>query len=811
MSKQVFTPLFIQIIFITSCLPFLGQAFVPNYSKNVIAKQASMDAPIGRDIVIQRNSNVIGITSSSSRTTKSLSSSLPGSFATKFEELQSLESRLEVLERSAPSALTSFYEPGLKSFSIKPGSVDRMSITSTCYALTAVLAANEESLYDSEINLDLSPFVDDDEDEENSGDKIQARAVVQELLKAEWRVDDLFQVPLLLNTILKVDASRSVIGEDIQKDLAPKVRELVEAVLEARPQRRAGANQQYSDYIGYLCCQAYATLYESTEVPSAPDSDLLNKKAGLGGLPTKVIPKGAASRLSLALTRSAEISFNELCRQLAYRAADERSSFDVIRLAYSLLSYVTASNSLAGTAGRELVPGEGPSPGSRVSLPNRKLIKAALDAFFSEQKDDGLWDKGQPIYKSFRRSGRNVGNAFVFAADTLGCLLSKLPAESFRPHLDKLEKTLQWIESHQLVEVIPDYCDAESGQCYGKALRGWSSPHLTEDTGPLSWSTAQTLRCVSEMRRVVRALQNVDVLAEFKGLKNMEKTPQMAAWDRLLDTDLGAVGPKTRTLKEVLEERVIVPFEYSSSNPGFGAAYSVILFGPPGTAKTTICEALAERMGWDFLVIDTTAFLADGLTNVASRIRYVFERLQSLERCVILFDEIEEFCLDRETPGLGMESRMLTTAMLTAINDLRRAKRSVFFLATNRLRAFDSAVIRPGRFDMQLFVGTPNLEAKVLQLRTKMASMPISKETKKRTEEKFRSFLESAWEKDAMFMNYLEGIQFATTCANIVATQGEEGLTEEAMSVILDTQAAVMTARGAVREEYLASMDMSRL
>ena len=105
-----------------------------------------------------------------------------------------------------------------------------------------------------------------------------------------------------------------------------------------------------------------------------------------------------------------------------------------------------------------------------------------------------------------------------------------------------------------------------------------------------------------------------------------------------------------------------------------------------GTAKTTICEALAQRIGWDFVVIDTSVFLEDGLSNVASRIRYVFGQLQSLRRTVILFDEIEEFCLDREAPGIGMESRMLTTAMLTAINDLRRAKRSMFFLATNRLR-----------------------------------------------------------------------------------------------------------------------------
>jgi hypothetical protein len=112
---------------------------------------------------------------------------------------------------------------------------------------------------------------------------------------------------------------------------------------------------------------------------------------------------------------------------------------------------------------------------------------------------------------------------------------------------------------------------------------------------------------------------------------------------------------------------------------------------------------------------------------------------------------------------------------------------------------------------MQLFVGTPNLEAKVIQFRQKMESVPISQGKKKCAEDKYRAFLESVWEKDAMFMNYLEGMQFATTCANILANQGEEGLTQEAMGAIMETQAAVMTARGAVREEYLASMGMSRL
>jgi SpoVK/Ycf46/Vps4 family AAA+-type ATPase len=203
-------------------------------------------------------------------------------------------------------------------------------------------------------------------------------------------------------------------------------------------------------------------------------------------------------------------------------------------------------------------------------------------------------------------------------------------------------------------------------------------------------------------------------------------------------------------------------------------------------------------------------FLADGLSNIASRIRYVFTRLMALRDCVILFDEIEEFCLDRESPGITMQSRMLTTAMLTAINDLRRTKQSVFFLATNRLRAFDSAIIRPGRFDIQLFVGTPNLDARVTLLEQALSKVTtVPDEAKDEAKAVYKKFLASKWKKDAMFMNYLEGKQFANSVAGIISSG--RTLEESELNRILSQQAAVMTARGQVREEYIAQMDLSRL
>lgn len=702
------------------------------------------------------------------------------------DEMNLFDEKLKTLDTAASTSLVGFFEPHLKSFSVQPG-MGRISITSTCFALQATLCSTESQWYDSFLCLDTKIH------SLNDG-RIPVCSILRELVQAEWREDDLFQIPLLLGTILEVDHQRAFLNT-LDSSSLEQVTKLVDAVLLARPQRRQGNRHRYSYYILFHCAVVYATLFADL---TGPELDGKNPHR------LTILTNETATQVPLALARCSEKSFNELCRQVALRSAGDSSSFDIMRLAYSLLTYVVATESLVGTAGRELAVGEGPSRDTKIMPLNKALVSSALEMFFAEQGENGLWDKGQPIYKSFRRTGVNVGNAFIFSVDTLGTLLTRLPAEMFRPYLHKLQKTLSWIEFHQKVEILPEYCDPNTGQCYGKALRGWSSPHLSPEAGPQAWSTAQVSVCVTRMKVICEEIMHNDVIAEFRGKLYSSESPTPEAWTRLLDTDLG-VG--SITLKQVLSERMIDPL--TTGQPNILPSYSAILFGPPGTAKTTICTALAQRMGWDFCAIDTSVFLADGLSNVAARIRYVFERLQSLRRCVILFDEIEEFCLDRETPGLGMESRMLTTAMLTAINDLRRAEQSIFFLATNRLRAFDSAITRPGRFDLQLFVGTPNPEARAIQFSQKLADFPMGETEKAEAMAAYNSFLESVWEEEARFMNYLEGLQFAAACSSIV--QSGLPLTNDEMASLLATQSPVLTIRGQVREEYLESMKLTRL
>jgi len=230
-----------------------------------------------------------------------------------------------------------------------------------------------------------------------------------------------------------------------------------------------------------------------------------------------------------------------------------------------------------------------------------------------------------------------------------------------------------------------------------------------------------------------------------------------------------------------------------------------VLFGPPGTAKTTTAESVAAALGYGFVVIDTAVFLEDGLANIASRMAYVFDRLERLRDCVILFDEIEEFCLDRTTPGLGMESRILTTAMLTRLNDLRRAERSIFLVATNRLAAFDSAVVRPGRLDMLLFVGTPNLAARAARFEN---SLPVADASVAATV--FREFLEETWESDSRFLNFMESERFR---AAALASMSESGaLSADRLRAILGDVVRTSILRDeSAREEYRDNVALTRL
>jgi SpoVK/Ycf46/Vps4 family AAA+-type ATPase len=103
-----------------------------------------------------------------------------------------------------------------------------------------------------------------------------------------------------------------------------------------------------------------------------------------------------------------------------------------------------------------------------------------------------------------------------------------------------------------------------------------------------------------------------------------------------------------------------------------------------------------------------------------------------------------------------MQSRMLTTAMLTQLNELRRRQRCVFFVATNRITAFDSAVTRPGRFDMILLVGTPSLAARIERLDAKLAAAALDGPAHAEVRSVLLGVLRDTWGAELQFFNFIE-------------------------------------------------------
>lgn len=165
-------------------------------------------------------------------------------------------------------------------------------------------------------------------------------------------------------------------------------------------------------------------------------------------------------------------------------------------------------------------------------------------------------------------------------------------------------------------------------------------------------------------------------------------------------------------VKEIIERRVILPLAQPqlASRHAVAPPSAIVLFGPPGTGKTTFAKGIASRVGWPFVEIQPSQLAAEGAERQAELLSQTFDRIFDLPSAVVFVDEVEDLASKRDEERRVNVS--VTNEFLKQIPRFHEVPHHLLACATNWISRLDSAFLRPGRFDYVLPVGPPDPEAR---------------------------------------------------------------------------------------------------
>ena len=156
----------------------------------------------------------------------------------------------------------------------------------------------------------------------------------------------------------------------------------------------------------------------------------------------------------------------------------------------------------------------------------------------------------------------------------------------------------------------------------------------------------------------------------------------------------------------------------------------VLLVGPPGTGKTLLAKAVANEAGVAFLSISGSDFMELYVGVGASRVRDLFSQAKKQSPAIVFIDEIDAVGRQRGT-GLGGghdEREQTLNPLLVEMDGFGRNEGVVVLAATNRADVLDPALLRPGRFDRQVYVGLPDIRGREEILKIHAKDKPLAED-----------------------------------------------------------------------------------
>lgn len=351
----------------------------------------------------------------------------------------------------------------------------------------------------------------------------------------------------------------------------------------------------------------------------------------------------------------------------------------------------------------------------QTSLSQQDFVRQALHCLFQQQNPTGTWRTGAPLFHYLK-----AGNAYCYVFETFSVLLRA----ALTPKRQAIFLRQALLPYARNIINLWNYAKTTAVPVIDGKLLAWSSGHRANRTEPESWATASVYSFSQTTRRLlgiwsreaaarelrVPVARAKDASDPIRRLSDRGKTWTMGDQDATAADQLMTLF--VNPIRCLANRNILDP---DGKRIEKDQARSAILFGPPGTSKTTIAESVADAIEWDYLEIHSSHFVGDGLPNVQRTANRIFENLQELDQTVILFDEIDELVRSRgkEHDAFG---RFLTTSMLPKLAELWKQRKVIYFIATNHISFFDPAVTRAQRFDALINVAPPALESKLAEL-----------------------------------------------------------------------------------------------
>ena len=271
---------------------------------------------------------------------------------------------------------------------------------------------------------------------------------------------------------------------------------------------------------------------------------------------------------------------------------------------------------------------------------------------------------------------------------------------------EKREEILKWLASVTHGFVGADLA-ALSREAAMKALRRYL-PEINLDK-PINPEFLEKMKVIEEDFK--GALREV----EPSSLREVLVEVPNVHWE-----DVGGLEDVKEKLKEVVELPIKEPERFESL--GIRPPRGVLLYGPPGTGKTLLAKAVATESEANFISVKGPEIMSMWVGESERAVREIFKKVMQAAPSVIVFDEFDAIARVRLS-GINNNRAIeqVVNQLLTSMDGLESLEGVVVIAATNRPDIIDPALMRPGRFDRQIYIGVPEIESrkKILAVHTR--------------------------------------------------------------------------------------------